>query len=132
LISALHFDNVGNMEEKEAVEALSALAQESRLRVFRLLVRAGPAGLAAGAIASELGLPPATLSFHLAQLTRAGMAVTRREGRSIIYALKVDGIRDLLGFLTTDCCGGRPELCSPAGMSPVAFTRPRRARKSRP
>jgi ArsR family transcriptional regulator, arsenate/arsenite/antimonite-responsive transcriptional repressor len=118
------------MEEKEAILALYALAQESRLKVFRLLVQAGPEGLAAGAIAEELGIAPATLSFHLAQLTHAGLSVTKREGRSIIYALRVDGIRNLLGFLTKDCCGGRPELCSPRGV-PVSLTRPRSRRKER-
>jgi ArsR family transcriptional regulator, arsenate/arsenite/antimonite-responsive transcriptional repressor len=119
------------MEEKRAVEALSALAQESRLRVFRLLVKAGLNGMAAGAIAEELGVPPATLSFHLAQLTRAGLARTRRVGRSIIYALERDGIRTLLGFLMEDCCGGRPELCSPMPSVPVPLTRPRNVRKER-
>lgn len=114
------------MEIKDAVLALSALAQESRLAVFRLLVEAGPGGLAAGAIAEELGIPPATLSFHLSQLTQAGLSETRREGRSIIYALRVEGIRTLLGFLTKDCCGGRPELCSPHRSARVPLTRPRR------
>jgi DNA-binding transcriptional ArsR family regulator len=105
----------------EAVIALSALAQESRLRVFRLLVRTGPGGLAAGAIAEKLGIPAATLSFHLSHLTQAGLTETRRVGRSIIYAVRVDGIRTLLGFLTMDCCQGRPELCLPArvSMAPV-------------
>ena len=90
------------MEIKEAVLALSALAQDSRLAVFRLLVQAGPEGVAAGAIAEDLGIPPATLSFHLSQLTQAGLSETRREGRSIIYALRVEGIRTLLGFLTKE------------------------------
>ena len=114
------------MEEKDAVLALSALAQESRLKVFRLLVEAGPEGLAAGAIAEELGIPPTTLSFHLSHLTQAGLSETKRAGRSIIYALRVDGIQSLLGFLMKDCCGGRPELCSPPRGVPVPLTRPRR------
>ncbi len=103
------------METETAVSALSALAHESRLRAFRLLVRAGSESVPAGDIAEQLGVPPPTLSFHLAHLVRAGLIESRREGRSILYALRVDGIRDLLGFLTQDCCQGRPELCAPDG-----------------
>jgi ArsR family transcriptional regulator len=101
------------MEISQALDALSALAQESRLKVFRMLVRAGSEGLPAGVIADELGVPPATLSFHLSHLTRAGLTESRREGRSIIYALRVDAVRELMGFLIEDCCKGRPELCAP-------------------
>jgi DNA-binding transcriptional ArsR family regulator len=114
------------MESKEAVLALSALAQESRLKVFRLLACAGTEGIAAGTIAEKLGIPPATLSFHLSHLTQAGLTETRRAGRSIIYALRVDGIRALLGFLTTDCCQGRPELCLPTRVVGLTVTRKRR------
>jgi DNA-binding transcriptional ArsR family regulator len=99
------------MEDKQAVAALSALAQDSRLRVFRLLVRSGPDGLAAGEISEELSIPPATLSFHLMHLTQAGLTESKRRGRSILYALRVEGIQGLLEFLTADCCQGRPELC---------------------
>ena len=102
------------MKEKEAVTALAAIAQESRLRVFRLLVRAGPDGLPAGEIAEDLGIPPATLSFHLNHLSRGGLIEARRSGRSIIYALRAEGIQDLMEFLMGDCCQGRPELCAPA------------------
>lgn len=102
------------MKEKQAIQALGALAQQSRLRVFRLLVRLGSGGLAAGQIAEELGIPPATLSFHLKELVRAGLIADRREGRSIVYSLNVAGMRALLGFLSEDCCCGRPELCQPA------------------
>jgi len=102
------------MEEKAAVAALGSLAQDSRLKVFRLLVRASPEGRPAGQISEELQIPPPTLSFHLAQLTHAGLAETRRLGRSIYYAVRVEGIRDLLCFLTEDCCQGRPELCLPS------------------
>ena len=120
------------MEEREAVDRLSALAQESRLRVFRLLVRSGPPGLPAGEIAEALEIPAATLSFHLAQLTRAGLAEARREGRSIIYALRVEGMRELLAFLTEDCCQGRPELCTPGTLSRVeCLPAPRGRRKPR-
>ncbi len=102
------------MKAKEAVNALAAIAQESRLKAFRLLVRAGPDGLSAGAIAEALGIPPATLSFHLSHLSRGGLIEARRSGRSIIYALRVRGIRELMEFLVGDCCQGRPELCAPA------------------
>ena len=99
------------MEIKQAVNALAALAQESRLRAFRLLVPAGEDGVAAGEIAERLGIPPATLTFHLKELTHAGLIESRREGRSIVYSLRVRGMRDLLTFLTRDCCKGQPELC---------------------
>ena len=102
-----------SMNVKEAVAALSALAQESRLQAFRLLVRTGPGGLPAGRIAEALSVPAATLSFHLKELTSAGLLESRREGRSVIYRLRVDGIRSLMSFLTTDCCAGRAELCAP-------------------
>lgn len=101
------------MEPKSAIAALAALAQESRLAVFRLLVRQGPDGLPAGSIAEHLGIPAPTLSFHLRELSAAGLAAARREGRSIIYAANYAGMRDLLGFLVEDCCQGRPELCAP-------------------
>jgi DNA-binding transcriptional ArsR family regulator len=94
------------METKLAVQTLSALAQESRLAIFRLLVQAGPKGLAAGAIGEELGLPPATLSFHLAGLTRAGLAQSRQEGRFVIYSADYAAMNALVGFLTENCCQG--------------------------
>jgi len=96
-----------------AVEALSALAQESRLAVFRLLVRAGPEGLPAGEIAQEVGVRPNTLSTHLTILGHAGLVRSRRDGRSIIYTADYGGMRELLGFLMEDCCAGRPEICAP-------------------
>ena len=99
------------METKQAVQSLSALAQESRLAIFRMLVQAGPAGLAAGAIGEELGLPPATLSFHLAGLTRAGLAQSRPEGRFVIYSADYQAMNSLVAFLTENCCGGRS--CKP-------------------
>ncbi|MBI1775662.1 MAG: helix-turn-helix transcriptional regulator [Proteobacteria bacterium] len=99
------------MEIENAVAALASLAQETRLGVFRLLVKQGPAGLAAGAIAERLGTPPATLSFHLTQLRHAGLVSFRRESRRLIYVADFDGMRALLGFLTRDCCQGRPEIC---------------------
>ena len=94
------------METTRAVQALSALAQESRLAIFRLLVQAGPSGLAAGAIGGKLDLPPATLSFHLAGLTRAGLAQSRQDGRFVIYSASYDSMNALVGFLTDNCCQG--------------------------
>ena len=99
------------MKIKQAVIALTALAQESRLKVFRLLVPAGVTGLPAGEIADRLGIPAATLTFHLKELVHADLIESRREGRSIIYSLKISGMRDLLVFLTHDCCKGEPALC---------------------
>lgn len=106
------------MEVKSAVIALTALAQETRLRIFRLLVQAGPEGIAAGDIAEELDIPAATLTFHLKELSHAGLIDSEREGRSIRYALRVEGIRDLLNYLLHDCCKGRPELCGPGECTP--------------
>lgn len=99
------------MQLPVAVEALSALAHASRLAVFRLLVRAGPEGVAAGEIAREIGALPSTLSSHLTILGHAGLIQSRREGRSILYSADFERMRELLGFLIADCCGGRPEIC---------------------
>jgi ArsR family transcriptional regulator len=106
------------MEVKTAVTALTALAQESRLRIFRLLIQAGETGLAAGEIGEALDIPAATLTFHLKELSHAGLIESEREGRSIRYALRIDGIRDLLNYLLHDCCKGRPELCGPGECVP--------------
>lgn len=99
------------MEIKHALAALAALAHATRLDVFRLLVRQGPIGLPAGEIARRLDVAPSTLSAHLGQLERAGLVRTWRRRRHIFYAVDVQGMRDLLLFLTEDCCGGHPELC---------------------
>jgi ArsR family transcriptional regulator, arsenate/arsenite/antimonite-responsive transcriptional repressor len=104
------------METMQAVQALSALAQESRLAIFRLLVQAGPAGLAAGGIGEKLRLPPATLSFHLAGLTRAGLAKSRQEGRFVIYSASFENMNALVAFLTENCCSGA--ACAPAACQP--------------
>lgn len=101
------------MQLPTAVEALSALAHGHRLAVFRLLVRAGAEGLAAGDIAREIGVLPNTLSTHFTILGHAGLIESRRDGRSIIYTADYRGMRDLLGFLVADCCAGRPEICAP-------------------
>ena len=96
-----------------AVDLLAALAQGHRLAVFRLLVTAGPEGLPAGEIAREVGVRPNTLSTHLAILSHAGLVQSRREGRSVIYAADYGAMRELMGFLVSDCCGGKPEICAP-------------------
>jgi DNA-binding transcriptional ArsR family regulator len=101
------------MQLPVAVDALSALAHGSRLAVFRLLVRAGAEGMAAGDIAREIGARPNTLSSHLTILGHAGLVRSRRDGRSIIYSADYETMRALLGFLVDDCCAGRPEICAP-------------------
>jgi DNA-binding transcriptional ArsR family regulator len=125
-----HFDYSRNMESTQAIDALSALAHDTRLKVFRLLVETGPEGLAAGRIGEKLDLPPATLSFHLAHLARAGLTRGRQDGRFVIYSADFQSMNGLVGFLTENCCGGRS--CAPAksislkGASREAFPRARR------
>jgi DNA-binding transcriptional ArsR family regulator len=102
------------VELTEAAAALGALAQESRLAVFRLLVQRGPRGLAAGQIAERLGLPGPTLSFHLAQLSHANLVTARREGRSIIYAADYAGMQALMAYLGENCCREDAGVCAPA------------------
>jgi len=99
------------MESNQALSGLAALAQETRLAIFRRLVRAGPGGESAGSIAEALNTPPPTLSFHLKELERAGLITQRRASRSLIYAAHYDSMRDLLAFLMEDCCAGHPEIC---------------------
>ena len=101
------------MKNADAVSALAALAQEHRLAVYRLLVKSGPDGSAAGEIADSLKLPASSLSFHLSHLNRAGLITQQREGRSLIYAADFDRMNDLLAYLIEDCCQGRPEICTP-------------------
>ncbi len=96
-----------------AITALGALAQETRLDIFRLLIGRAPQGLPAGEIGERLGLPSPTLSFHLNQLRFAGLVTSRRQGRSIIYFADYEAMNGLLRYLTDHCCGGRPELCAP-------------------
>src|ERR1700761_8551276 len=100
------FDNSRFMESKSAVTALSALAQESRLGVYRLLVQAGPEGMAASEIAERLGIPANTLSFHLKTLSHASLVQSRQEGRFIYYSTNYEQMNELLSFLTENCCGG--------------------------
>lgn len=101
------------MDTKATLAALAALAQESRLAVFRLLVQEGPGGLAASRIAEELGIPASSLSFHLKELSHAGLLASRQEGRFVIYAANIETMNGLIGFLTENCCGGLP--CDAAG-----------------
>jgi DNA-binding transcriptional ArsR family regulator len=101
------------MEMIDAIRRLSALAQDGRLEVFRLLVKAGPEGMAAGEIARACEVQPNTLSAQLLVLSNAQLVRARREGRSIIYSVNFDSMRDLLVYLTEDCCGGRAEICAP-------------------
>lgn len=103
------------MLSSSAVEALSALAQEHRLSLFRLLVQAGSEGIAAGALAESLSVPNSSLSFHLAHLNRAGLIEQRREGRSLIYSANYDAMNALVGYLMENCCAGAD--CSPAAAS---------------
>ena len=123
-----HFDILGHMKINHAVGALGTLAQETRLSIFRLLVEAGPTGLAAGKIAASLGVLPATLSFHLAQLAHAGLVRSRQDGRFVIYAADFPAMTALLEYLTEDCCGGTVR-CSIPACAPESV-RERRTRKS--
>jgi len=101
------------MKKSLVVSSLGALAQETRLDIFRLLVQRGPEGMAAGEIGQRLGLPSATLSFHLNQLRFAGLVSSRRQSRSIIYSANFKAMTELIRYLTENCCGGKPELCMP-------------------
>jgi ArsR family transcriptional regulator, arsenate/arsenite/antimonite-responsive transcriptional repressor len=120
------------METSTAVAALAALAQENRLEIFRLLVQAGPEGMAAGQIAEKLGLAPNTLSFHFDRLRFAGLVTVRRDGRSMIYAARFEAMNGLVSFLTENCCQGAQEncapiaACKPKGVADEAVSRARR------
>jgi ArsR family transcriptional regulator len=114
------------MEQTDAVAALAALAQDNRLDVFRLLVQAGPEGMPAGNVASALKLAPNTLTFHFDRLRHAGLVTVRREGRLMIYAARYDEMNALLGYLTENCCQGRP--CGPAKRQTSASRQKEKAR----
>jgi DNA-binding transcriptional ArsR family regulator len=107
------------MHTKQIISALAALAQDTRLAIFRALVQAGPAGLAANKIAEQLGVPPSSLSFHLKELTHAGLINAAPEGRFVIYTADFITMNGLVSFLTDNCCGGNP--CTPA-RSPACKT----------
>lgn len=112
------------MDDSTAIDSLAALAQPTRLDVFRFLVGRYPAGVAAGDIARRFDIPHNTLSSHLSLLARAGLAQAERDGRTIRYAADLDGFRALVGFLTRDCCGGRPEICAPVLAAPCCEPQP--------
>jgi len=107
----LLFDNIGNMENKDAVSALAALAQETRLSIYRFLVQAGPEGVPAGRIGEELEVAPATLSFHLKELSHAGLISSRQESRFIYYSANFERMAAIMTFLTQNCCQGMPQEC---------------------
>ncbi len=117
------------MEKPAVLAALAALAQETRLDIFRLLVETGPAGLPAGRIAQRLGLASATLAFHLKELKVAGLATVRRDGRSLIYAAAYPRMNALLAYLTESCCQGNPAACAApqAAAKPVTQASPPQA-----
>jgi len=102
------------LNELQALDAFGALSQETRLRIVRLLVRAGPEGMAAGAVGAALEASSSKLSFHLSHLERAGLVRSRREARSIVYSAAYPALSELIAFLMRDCCQGRPEVCAPA------------------
>lgn len=111
------------MDTPTALAALAALAQESRLAVFRLLVQAGPEGMAASRIAEGLSIAPSSLSFHLKELSHAGLLGSRQDGRFVIYAANVDAMNGLVGFLTENCCGGQPcGVAAPTACVPAKRT----------
>jgi DNA-binding transcriptional ArsR family regulator len=114
------------MNETGIVRSLAALAQEHRLRIFRLLVKRGPSGMPAGEIAGKIGIGPTNTSFHLKELDRAGLLRATRDGRYIRYAIDVEGMRKLLIYLTEECCQGRPELCGEAFVAASKLCRPKK------
>jgi len=114
------------MEKNAAIGALAALAQDNRLDVFRLLVRAGADGMPAGAVAAALDLAPNTLSFHFDRLRNAGLVTCKREGRSLIYAAKYETMNGLLAYLTENCCAGVPAEPSRACCTPAPSRKSKR------
>jgi DNA-binding transcriptional ArsR family regulator len=126
LTKVLYFHNYKNMEIKDAIEALSALAQETRLEIFRLLVRVGREGLPPGQIAERFDLAGPTLSFHLNQLRQAGLITFRREGRSLIYAADYAAMNALMAYLSENCCGDDASACGVSVCEPDASAIPSR------
>jgi ArsR family transcriptional regulator len=117
------------LDTTKAIRALGALAQETRLAIFRLLVQRGPEGLAAGNIADKLDVPASSLSFHLAQLSNAGLIIQRRESRSLIYSVDFEAMNGLMGYLTENCCGN-PAACVPACNPVVAVAKSVKTRRT--
>jgi len=106
------------VDERQALTAFGALSQETRLRLLKLLVIAGPDGIAAGSLAEQVEVSPSNVSFHLKELERAGLVGARRDARSIVYSAEYDALSGLIRFLMEDCCSGRPEICAPALAAP--------------
>jgi DNA-binding transcriptional ArsR family regulator len=113
LIPRYYVDISRHMDKINAIDALAALAQTTRLDAFRLLMRHQPTGLPAGDIARMLDVPHNTLSTHMAALQRAGLVLAERQSRSIVYRASLDGLRELVAYLLKDCCDGHPDLCGP-------------------
>jgi DNA-binding transcriptional ArsR family regulator len=120
---------MSNMKAKQVVAALGALAQDTRLSIYRLLVQKGPTGMPAGAVASKLGVPPSSLSFHLRLLMHAGLVEQERQGRQLIYAGNFEAMNDLIAYLTENCCGRGAAACEPAC---IPATKPNLFRANRP
>lgn len=117
--------------EAHAISALAALAQPTRLAIFRLLMKHEPVGITAGQVAETIGAPHNTLSSHLAILVRAGLLRSSREGRTIIYRSDVEGMRSVIAFLVNDCCDGHPELCNLVAADAVACCAPAKAKPAK-
>ncbi len=119
------------MNRGQALSAFAALSQDTRLSIIRLLVKAGPDGMAAGHVADEIGVSASNLSFHLKELHHAGLVEAKREARSMIYSADYTVLRGLIEFLMKDCCGGRPEVCGPTLPDAVSCTPAKSKRKKR-
>jgi ArsR family transcriptional regulator len=126
LDSKTHFYNYRNMKSNDVVRALGALAQESRLDVFRLLVKRGPQGFTPSVLSEKLGIPAPTLSFHLKELQNAGLVSAKRESRFLYYSTRFDRMNDLVGFLTDQCCSQADDACD-ANCKPIATSVKRRS-----
>ena len=126
MTAGLYFYNSGYIEQEQAILAFAALAQSTRLGVFRLLVKHEPEGLAAGEIAKALAVPQNTMSAHLAVLARAGLVISERKSRSIIYRADLATLQKLTSFMVEDCCGGHAEFCAP-----VASCKPARGKRAK-
>ncbi len=111
------------MDERQALSAFGALSQETRLRILRMLVIAGPDGVAAGSVAERVEVSASNVSFHLKELERAGLVTVRRDSRSMVYSAAYETLSGLIRFLMEDCCSGRPEICAPA-LAPVCCPAP--------
>ncbi|MGE3992562.1 ArsR/SmtB family transcription factor [Pseudorhodoplanes sp.] len=117
------------MDQRQALSAFAALSQDTRLRIVRMLVKAGPDGMAAGAVAQEAEVSNSNVSFHLKELEIAGLIKSRREARSIIYSAAYESLSGLIQFLMKDCCAGHPEICAPALAQNCCTPAPIRKRK---